>query len=256
MQRPVVPIEADPADLGSAGTGLPLVLKVAVWLVTAVFGGSVLMVALLAGHFFWAAGHRDRAATRWGQALDLSMPALWPLGESFAGAGIGHRCRGSADDPHGPGPGSAGDRPRRHTGLWYQRGGAMRWRLQPSPVMIWAARELLRRPVETVLLFGALSSIVVLVAILTLWHQGMTHTCNLMAEASPTVVVRKVDTGGWAPMPAGEALTPCAPGSRRAEAPDADLGRGLVGSRDPADRCGHAGDHGTGGPLACRPAQA
>jgi hypothetical protein len=80
----------------------------------------------------------------------------------------------------------------------------MNWAYRPSPLMVWAARELLRRPVVGVLLFAGLSATVALVGVLLLYHQSVARTCTRLLNDAPSVVVRRVDAGGWAPMPIAE----------------------------------------------------
>ena len=79
-----------------------------------------------------------------------------------------------------------------------------RW---PSPMLVWAARELWRRPAAAMLLFTGLASTVALVGFLLLWHQSMARTYLQLMDHSPTVVVRRVEAGGWAPLPVSEAIT-------------------------------------------------
>jgi hypothetical protein len=56
------------------------------------------------------------------------------------------------------------------------------------------------------LLFAALACTVAMVGLVLLWHQSMTGTCTRLLEWSPAVVVRRVNAGGWAPLPVAEAL--------------------------------------------------
>lgn len=80
----------------------------------------------------------------------------------------------------------------------------MKWSCRPSPLMVWAARELLRRPLVGLLLFAGLSATVALVGGLLLYHQSVARTCMRLLNEAPSVVVRRVDAGGWAPMPIAE----------------------------------------------------
>lgn len=75
-----------------------------------------------------------------------------------------------------------------------------------SPLTVWAARDLMRHPVPALLLFSAVASVTALVAlVLLLTHALSTGYARLTAEA-PSVVVRRVSTGGWIPLPVDEAL--------------------------------------------------
>lgn len=82
----------------------------------------------------------------------------------------------------------------------------MKWARRPSPMMVWAARELLRRPLVVLLLFAGLSATVALVGLLLLYSQSMTRTCTGLLNDAPAVVVRRVNAGGWTPMPVAEGL--------------------------------------------------
>jgi hypothetical protein len=77
------------------------------------------------------------------------------------------------------------------------------WR---SPLMVWAARDLLRHPVPALLLFGAVASLTALVALVLLMTQTLSTAYARLTEEAPTVVVRRVSAGGWMPMPVAEAL--------------------------------------------------
>jgi hypothetical protein len=72
---------------------------------------------------------------------------------------------------------------------------------------IWAMRELLRRPLSTLLLFFGLSTTVALVGLVLAFGQSMRHTCHTLLEASPTIVLRRVNSGGWSPLPVDDAMT-------------------------------------------------
>lgn len=82
----------------------------------------------------------------------------------------------------------------------------MKWVRRPSPMMVWAARELLRRPLVGLLLFTGLSATVALVGALLLYHQSVARTCTRLLNEAPSVVVRRVNPGGWTPMPIAEGL--------------------------------------------------
>jgi hypothetical protein len=74
-------------------------------------------------------------------------------------------------------------------------------------LIVWAARDLLRRPGQAFLLFAALASVVMLMALVLLLEQALSTAARHLAAQAPAVVVRRVNAGGWAPMPAAESLT-------------------------------------------------
>jgi hypothetical protein len=83
--------------------------------------------------------------------------------------------------------------------------------LRGNTMLLWAARETGRHPVQAVLLFLAIAALTALVAVVLLTAQALTNTCDHLMDQTPMVVVRRVCGGGLAPMPVHEALT-CAQG--------------------------------------------
>ena len=74
------------------------------------------------------------------------------------------------------------------------------------PMIVWAAREIQRRPGRSLLLFAALAGLVFMVGTALLFSQALTATWSHLLERSPDLIVRRVDAGGWAPLPVDEAL--------------------------------------------------
>ena len=79
-------------------------------------------------------------------------------------------------------------------------------RLWHSPLLVWAARDLARRPVQTMLLVAALFSIATLVGLLLVLHQTVAAAAGALAAGEPALVVKRVDAHGWRPIPADAAL--------------------------------------------------
>jgi len=77
------------------------------------------------------------------------------------------------------------------------------WR---SPLVVWAARDLLRHPVPLTLLFIALACLTAMMALVVLLTQALSTTVTRLTEDAPAVVVRRVSAGGWMPMPVQEGL--------------------------------------------------
>lgn len=70
---------------------------------------------------------------------------------------------------------------------------------------IWAAREIQRRPGQSMLLFACLASLIFLTATPLLFAQAMSDTWATLMDAAPDLIVRRIDAGGWAPIPAERA---------------------------------------------------
>lgn len=71
---------------------------------------------------------------------------------------------------------------------------------------IWAAREVQRHPGRSVLLFACLASLVFLTATPLLFSQALDVTWMHLMDQTPDLVVRRIDAGGWAPIPARAAV--------------------------------------------------
>lgn len=75
-----------------------------------------------------------------------------------------------------------------------------------KPLYIWAMRDILRRPGEATLLAAALCLIVIFSGTALLLTQALSHTALKMIEHAPSLVVRKVGSAGWEPIPEKTAL--------------------------------------------------
>lgn len=74
------------------------------------------------------------------------------------------------------------------------------------PIYIWAMRDILRRPGEASLFSAALCLIVILSGTALLLTQSLSYTARKMIGHAPSLVVRKVGTAGWEPIPEKPAL--------------------------------------------------
>lgn len=72
---------------------------------------------------------------------------------------------------------------------------------RPSLLWVWAARDLLRRPAEGLLTAGALAAFVWIVGTALVLTRAVEGTARRMVEAGPSLVIRKLDASGFAPMP-------------------------------------------------------
>ncbi len=73
------------------------------------------------------------------------------------------------------------------------------------PMVLWAGRDVLRRPGVAVLFGVCLAALTVVTAVPLLLTQAVDDTARELLADSPSLVVRRVDAGGWRPIPAAEA---------------------------------------------------
>ena len=71
---------------------------------------------------------------------------------------------------------------------------------------IWAAREVQRHAGRSMLLFACLASLVFLIATALLFSQALDATWAHLLDQAPDLVVRRIDGGGWVPIPADDAV--------------------------------------------------
>jgi hypothetical protein len=74
------------------------------------------------------------------------------------------------------------------------------------PLLAWAVRDILRQPLEAVLLFLSLASLAAVLGTVLLLSQSLSHTAQRILNGAPDLVVRRVGTGGWTPLPAQESI--------------------------------------------------
>ncbi len=79
--------------------------------------------------------------------------------------------------------------------------------INSRPLMVWSAREVLRRPGRNLLMFACLASLIFLVATALLFSQALQATWDRLMAQAPDLVVRRIVPGGWAPMPAAAAVS-------------------------------------------------
>jgi hypothetical protein len=73
-------------------------------------------------------------------------------------------------------------------------------------VWLWAVRDLIRRPFESILLAFSLSSVIIIASVSLLLCQGISTTAEKLLEHGPSVVARRVVSGHWVPVPVEEAV--------------------------------------------------
>jgi hypothetical protein len=69
------------------------------------------------------------------------------------------------------------------------------------PLLAWAIRDLVRRPLENGLLICALLSTVSVTAAPLLFTQALSTTADLTLKGAPSLIVRKFNALGWTPIP-------------------------------------------------------
>jgi len=75
-----------------------------------------------------------------------------------------------------------------------------------NPLWQWAARDLLRRPYESILLVCAITLLIAFTAASLLVVQALSDTATELLKEGPSIVVRKISSGGWVPLPTHESL--------------------------------------------------
>ena len=74
------------------------------------------------------------------------------------------------------------------------------------PMAIWAAQDVQRHAGRSMLLFACLASLVFVIATALLFSQALDATWAHLLDQAPDLVIRRIDGGGWAPMPADDAV--------------------------------------------------
>ena len=73
-------------------------------------------------------------------------------------------------------------------------------------MLVWAARENLRRPGPNLLLVVCLAGLTLCLSLVLLLSASLERTSAQLLERAPDLVVRRLGPGGWQPMPAKAAL--------------------------------------------------
>ncbi len=76
-----------------------------------------------------------------------------------------------------------------------------------KPLLAWAVKEIGRQPLFAGLLFGALASTTLLMALVLLCGQALNAACAYRMAQSPAVLVQRPGAGGWMPMPVDASLS-------------------------------------------------
>ena len=78
-----------------------------------------------------------------------------------------------------------------------QKGSGVLW--------LWAVRDLSRRPWDALLTAAVIWLLIAVAGTVVLLTFSLSGTAEKVLENAPAIVVRRVDTGGWVPIPVGEA---------------------------------------------------
>ncbi len=82
----------------------------------------------------------------------------------------------------------------------------MMQRYRYPPLLLWAGRQVQRRSGRSLLQFTCLTSLVFLSATALLFSRAMDETWTDLMQTAPELIVRRIDAGGWAPLPAAAAM--------------------------------------------------
>jgi len=74
------------------------------------------------------------------------------------------------------------------------------------PLLAWALRDILRQPLEAILLFLSLTLLTAVLGTVLLLSQSLSQTAQRILKDAPTLVIRRVGPGGWAPLPVQESI--------------------------------------------------
>jgi hypothetical protein len=79
--------------------------------------------------------------------------------------------------------------------------------VKPGPLLIWSGREIGRHPDKAAALFLALAALTVLAATVLTLHRSVAMSVDRLMDQAPSIVVRRVGSGGWMPMPVEQGLS-------------------------------------------------
>ncbi len=74
-------------------------------------------------------------------------------------------------------------------------------------IVLWASRELLRRPADAVLTCLCLAVTAAVLSTALLLTQAVSDTASRILSAAPSLVVRRTGSSGWSPVPVAEAVS-------------------------------------------------
>ncbi|WP_300456866.1 FtsX-like permease family protein [Desulfobacula sp.] len=75
-----------------------------------------------------------------------------------------------------------------------------------NTLQIWAFRDILRRPFESLLLAVTLTFAIATVGTLLLFPRAVYDTLTVVLKATPSIILRQVDPTGWRPLPIRESV--------------------------------------------------
>ncbi len=75
-----------------------------------------------------------------------------------------------------------------------------------TSIWLWAARDLLRSPWQSLLIGAALASVIVAASVPVLFSRGLSESAKNLLQEGPSIVARRISAGQWAPIPVEEAV--------------------------------------------------
>ena len=75
-----------------------------------------------------------------------------------------------------------------------------------ATMLIWATRDVIRRPMEAVLTAVALWGLITVVATVLLLTRSLAVTAEKILQQAPSLVIRRINAGGWTPLPVAAAV--------------------------------------------------
>ena len=68
-------------------------------------------------------------------------------------------------------------------------------------MVLWAMREIFRRPADAILQAICLTVLVGMIGTVILLSQAFSHTAQNILSKAPQLVIRRINAGGWMPLP-------------------------------------------------------
>lgn len=75
-----------------------------------------------------------------------------------------------------------------------------------TTLILWSVNDFLRQPARTILSASALALLTFFIATVLLLFQALEDTAHHLLAKSPAVVIRRINAGGWAPIPVKPAM--------------------------------------------------
>ncbi len=73
-------------------------------------------------------------------------------------------------------------------------------------IWLWAARDLIRHPWQSITIGAALASVILAASVPVLFSRGMSAVAKELLQDGPSIVARRISAGQWTPIPVDEAV--------------------------------------------------